>query len=232
MGAPRVGIVVTIRDLALPLIPDGDEARRWAEQELSDPVYQAAEPTPFDRMARAIGEFLGSLFSGSAPAALAPWMAVGVVLILLAIVVLAVIVWGRPRRTARSRANVDLFGFDDARRADELRAASRAAADREDWEEAIALRFRALSRGLVERTVLDPAPGTTVHGFARQASAAFPDEDGALAHAADLFDDVRYLRRPGDASGYRSVAELDKRLSQASPRFETGIREDRVGAVR
>ena len=43
--------------------PDGDEARRWAEQELADPVYAEAEPTMFDRIARAIGDFIGGLFS-------------------------------------------------------------------------------------------------------------------------------------------------------------------------
>ena len=35
----------------LARIPDADEAREWAERELADPVYRAAEPTAFDRAA-------------------------------------------------------------------------------------------------------------------------------------------------------------------------------------
>ena len=30
------------------LLPDPDEAREWAEKELTDPAYRAAEPTPID----------------------------------------------------------------------------------------------------------------------------------------------------------------------------------------
>ena len=50
-------------DAVPPLTPDADEARDWAERELADPVYDIAEPTPFDRIARAIGDFFASLFN-------------------------------------------------------------------------------------------------------------------------------------------------------------------------
>ena len=59
---PRVAVGVSaasafrLADAVPPLTPDGDEARRWAQEELSDPVYAAAEPTPLDRVARAIGD--------------------------------------------------------------------------------------------------------------------------------------------------------------------------------
>lgn len=202
---------------AAPLIPDGDEARRWAEQELADPIYREAEPTAFDRFARAVGDFLGSLFAGGAPSALTPWIALVVIAVLAGIVVLAFVVWGRPRRAVRSRIPIELFGTADARSAAELRSDATDAAGRGDWDEALVLRFRALARGLVERAVLDPEPGATVHGFARAAAEAFPGERHALATAADRFDDVRYLKRHADADAYRALEALDGRIGRTAP---------------
>lgn len=202
---------------ALPLVPDGDEARSWAEQELANPIYEVAEPTPFDRFAKGVADVIESLFTGGIPAALGPWLAVAAIAIVAAVVVVALLIWGRPRAAARSRRTVPLFGDTDERSAAQLRAdSSRAAADG-SWEEAVALRFRALARALVERTVVDPAPGATVHGFAREAARAFPTERDALNRAAGLFDDVRYLRRPGTPVAYDEIARLDDRLTAIRP---------------
>ncbi|MFV0374945.1 DUF4129 domain-containing protein [Microbacterium sp.] len=203
---------------AIPaLTPDGDEAREWAEKELSRAVYQDAQPTPFDRAAQAVGDFLGSLFSGDAPPSWGPWLAVIAIAVVIAVIVLAIVIWGKPRGVARSRAPLELFGETDERPSEEIRADARAAAERGDWDNAIVLRFRALARALAERTVIDPEPGTTVHRFARSAATAFPAERAALERGADTFDDVRYLRRPGTPDGYRSVADLDDRLARATP---------------
>ena len=79
------------------------------------------------------------------------------------------------------------------------------------------LRFRALARGVAERGILEPAPGATVHAFARQAGRAFPAEDERLDAAASAFDDVRYLRRPGTAELYAVVAAADDALVAARP---------------
>lgn len=206
---------------AAPLIPDGDEARRWAEQELADPIYREAEPTAFDRVARAVGDFVGSLFTGGAPSALTPWIALIVIAVLAGIVVLAFVVWGRPRRAVRSRTPLELFGTVDVRSADELRSDAARAAGRDDWDEALVLRFRALARGLVERTVLDPEPGATVHRFAREAAEAFPGQQHALTAAADRFDDVRYLKRHADAGAYRTLEDLDDRIARTTPTSRT-----------
>ena len=46
------------------VVPDGDEVRKWAEQELSDPKYADAKPTWFDLFARDVGRFIFDLFTG------------------------------------------------------------------------------------------------------------------------------------------------------------------------
>jgi len=206
--------------LPAALAPDADEAREWAERELADPAYRSAEPTAFDRFARAVGDFFVSLFSGEVPAAFGPWFAVVVLVVIAALIGVAFAVWGRPRSAARSRAVADLFGAAEARPAADLRRAAETAARRAMWEEAIVLRVRALARGLSERTIIETGPGATVHRFAARAARVFPDEAPALGAAADAFDDVRYLRRPGTEESYRAVAALDDRLAAAVPRFD------------
>ncbi len=208
-------MIVALADL--PLIPDADEARRWAEQELADPAYRAAEPTWFDRAAQNVLDVLTALFTGDVPAAAGPVLAAGAIALVLALVVVALVIWGRPRRTVRAREATDLFGDVESRSAVQLRRDAAAAADAERWEEATILRMRAIARALAERVVVDPSPGATVHTFARQAAAAFPAESTELGAGADLFDDVRYLRRPGSSSGYARLAALDERLAAARP---------------
>ena len=40
-----------------PYAPDGDEARRWAEEELSKQRYAEAKPTWFDYLAEDVADF-------------------------------------------------------------------------------------------------------------------------------------------------------------------------------
>lgn len=211
-------MIARLADGIPPLTPDPDQARRWAEQELSDPAYAAAHPTPIDRMARAVQEFVTSLFGGRADGAWAVWLAVGVAVVLIVLIVAAVVLSGRSRLSRRTRALPQhLFGDVETRSAAELRRAAAAAASARDWSEAVIVRFRALARGTVERAAVDLAPGATTHGFARAAGRAFPAQAGAVDAAADAFDDVRYLRREGTAELYATVADADDAVAAARP---------------
>lgn len=207
-----------LRAAVLPLLPDPDQAREWAEQELADPTYQAAEPTFIDRVAQAVGRFLGDLLrvpdtSGWGPSAL-----VVVAIIVAVLIVVALLIWGRPRLVSRATPPAHaLFDDDDVRSADELRADAAQAAARADWDDAIVLRFRAFARGLTERGLVDPPPGATVRAFCREAASALPPLTTPLDAAAEIFDDVRYLRRPGTVERYRSIVDLDDQAVRTRP---------------
>ena len=193
-----------------PLTPDGDQARRWAERELSDPAYAAAHPTPIDRIARAVQEFFERLFNSHVDTTLGLWLAVAIAVVLLALIVAAVIFSGRSRLSRRAApAAHDLFGDSESRTAAQLRRASASAASSGDFDEAVILRFRALALGLVERELVELVPGATVHAFARRAGDLFPDQGERMDAAAAVFDDVRYLRRGGTADGYALIAAVD-----------------------
>jgi hypothetical protein len=205
-------------DAVPPLTPDGEEARRWAEDELSDPAYDIAEPTPFDRIARAIGDFIASLFNPDLSGGWGSAFALVAAIVVVVVIVAAFLVWGMPRVTRRAASRAPLlFGESEHRSAAELRAAAEERARAAEWEAAIVLRFRALARGCLERGVVDPPPGATVHGFARAAARVFPSLAPRLEDAAAAFDDVRYLRRPGTADLYRLVASVDDAVVAARP---------------
>lgn len=200
------------------LIPDGDEARRWAEEELSNPRYDDARPTWFDLLARDVYRYIADLFDPSGGGDVGPLALVVVSIVVVAALVAALVFWGRPRgsRAVRRRAG-DLLGERDDRSAAQLRADAERSARGGDWDAAVILRFRALARGLLERDLIDPAPGATAQAIAREAGAVFPDERAALREAAVAFDKVRYLGRPSDEERYRTVLAVDERLSARQP---------------
>lgn len=205
-------------DAVPPLTPDGDEARDWAEDELSDPVYDIAEPTPFDRIARAVGDFFASLFNPEVSGAWGSTFALVAAIVVVVVIVAAFLIWGMPRASRRAAAPAPvLFGEAEHRSAAELRAQAETHARAADWQAAIVLRFRALARGCAERGVVDLPPGATVHAFARAAGRVFPSLGGRVEQAATVFDDVRYLRRPGTAELYAVVASVDDAVASARP---------------
>jgi hypothetical protein len=204
---------------SVPLDPDAEEARRLLLDELSKPDYRAAQPTWFDLLASAIADWLGSLTLGAAggPPGIGTLI---VVLLVAAVVVVAFLLFGLPRLNRRSTVSGSLFGDDDMRDAAAIRASAQQAAARGDHSLAITEMFRALARGLAERTVLTTSPGTTAHDFAVRAGRAFPASAADLATAAATFDDVRYLDREGTSAQYEQVAALERELRAARPVLE------------
>jgi hypothetical protein len=201
-----------------PFIPDGDEAREWAETELSNPRYADAKPTWFDRAAQEVADFIGRIFSPDAGESVGNIALVVIVILLLAALITVLIVWGRPRRSERvRRRGMDLLGERDDRTAVQLRAEAERSARNGDWDTATVLRYRAIARGLLERDIIEPAPGSTAQAIARDAARIFPAESTALREAAGLFDDVRYLRHPATEESYAVVTATDARVSALHP---------------
>jgi Domain of unknown function (DUF4129) len=206
---------------APPLNPSPRQAHRQLLEELSKQQYQPARPTVIDRGSESIGNWLTKLFNelfgggvGGGGTALVI-VVVGVLLVIA--VVVGFLVFGAPRRNRRSASAGSLFGDDDDRDSAALRRAAEAAAARGDYTTAIEEQFRSVARGLAERVVVTTFPGTTAHGFAVTASAAFPALAADLSGAADSFDGVRYLGRAGTSEEWKLVSELDRTLRASRP---------------
>ncbi|MGO1770017.1 MAG: DUF4129 domain-containing protein, partial [Microbacterium sp.] len=183
---------------AIPVSPDPDEAREWAEEELSRSIYEASEPNIIDRIAGAVVDFFRSLTLSDVSTPWNPLVVVIAFAVIAALLVTGLLIWGRPRLAHRQRERSSLlFGEDDQRAASELRADAEAHAAAGRWDEAVADRFRALARGLEERDIIEPLPGTTARTLAATATEFFPAHADGLHGGERAFDDVRYLRRPG-----------------------------------
>lgn len=198
----------------VPVDPDRPEARRLLEEELSKAEYQQAKPTWWDQLLGSFGDWLNSLQIGNAQGPPAFGLLVALIVI-VALLIIAFLVFGLPRINRRSKVTGSLFGEDDARTAAQMRSAAETAAARSDWATAIAEMFRSIARGLAERTILSTSPGTTAQDFAARAARAFPQRFDELTAAATAFDDVRYLGRDGTAAQYETVDRLERQLRSA-----------------
>jgi Domain of unknown function (DUF4129) len=201
--------------LGVPVEPDAPDARDLLLDELTDPAYAESQPTWFDLVTQSVLDWLGSLrlAEGEGPPALA--FVIGAI-VLAAAIIAAIVIYGLPRWRTRSRLQGgELLGENDRRTARQLRRDAERAAAAGDWSLAIAERYRAIARSLDERTIVTALPGTTAHGFARAAARQFPEHAARLEAAADRFDGVRYLDRPGAADDYALVRALDDTIAAA-----------------
>lgn len=193
---------------------DGDAAHDAAQSELTKPIYP--RPSLTDRLMGWLDELIYKAFTHG------DWLPGGwitlALLVALTLVAIAIAV-GVARRTMRTRRNPEVALLTELiRTASEHRAEAERAAAQGDWTHAIQHRLRAVARELEQTATLDPVPGRTATELARAAGAALPGLDDDFRTAADTFNGVTYGARPGTESGYRQIAELDRRLHGAGAR--------------
>ncbi len=203
---------------AVPVVPDADTARRWAREELAEPAYHQGKSL-LERIMDWVMELIGRIFGEGQASSIDPRM-IGIALLGVIVVVGLIALWvaGPVRRSRRSAADRLVFDTEDDRTAVEMRIASAAAADRGDWHAAVLDRFRALVRGLEERTLLEERAGRTAHEVAVDAGVVLPALRDELAAASALFDEVCYGEAVGSEAEYRSLASLDESAQASRPR--------------
>ncbi len=206
------------RWMHVPVDPNAPDAQKLLLRELSKPEYRSSQPTWFDRLATAVGDWLAGLRLGQGPNGNLGLIVI-VVLVAVGIVVLF-LVFGVPRLNRRSAVTGALFGVDDSRSASDILAAARRAAAASDHTLAIIEGFRSIARGLAERELLTTSPGTTAHDFATQAGSIFPIHAAAITDAAASFDRVRYLGGDGNAREWEGIESLARELAVARPALE------------
>lgn len=201
--------------LDVPVDPNAGQARDWIAAELSKPEYQAAKPSWFDQASSAFWNWLNHLSLSTNGVTQGPVLLL-VGFAVVAALIAAYFVFGPPRLNRRTALGA-LFGEDDERNAAALRQSAAAAASVGDYTLAIEELFRALARGLAERTLLSTSPGTTANGFAASASAVFPELTTRLVVAATDFDRVRYLGEAGSVETYTELLALEADVRARRP---------------
>ncbi|MDH6585101.1 hypothetical protein M2161_004207 [Streptomyces sp. SAI-133] len=198
-----------------PLTIPRDPAREAARRELSKRMYHENDPSWFQRALNAFWEWVDKLFNAASSAT--PGGALGLVVVIAAIVLVAGALWwrlGTPRRGPASSAAL----FDDRpRSAAEHRAAAEAHAAQGHWNQAVQERMRAIVRSLEERALLDIRPGRTADEAAAEAGRALPSRSDRLRTASRDFDDVTYGGRAATEQSYHRIAELDRDLERTKP---------------
>ncbi|WP_398860256.1 DUF4129 domain-containing protein [Streptomyces chengmaiensis] len=196
-------------------------AREAAERELSRPMYHEDDPNLLQRAIDRFWEWVGGLFDTASDAA--PGGALGVAVIVLAVLALIAALWwrlGTPRRTA---ATADALFDDRPRSAAEHRTAAEEHAAAGQWNDAVQERMRAMVRALEERALLDPRPGRTADEAAAEAGRSLPDHADRLCVAAREFDDVTYGGRTADRQAYQRLRDLDQELERSNPRLDDTV---------
>ena len=202
----------------VPVDPDGPEARRWLLDELSKPAYQSAQPSWFDQVVQQIEDWINSLINGLGSVqvpGIGNLLGIVAVAIVVVLLVVAFLVFGLPRISRRSSAGGALFAEHDTRDAATMRRDAERAAASGDYTAAIAELFRALARGLDERTLVSTFPGSTASDLAARAGGVFPDAASRLHDAASSFDGVRYLGATGTVAEWDQLVALERELRTA-----------------
>ncbi|MEU1041063.1 DUF4129 domain-containing protein [Streptomyces sp. NPDC005551] len=203
-----------------PVTTERAPAREAARRELSKRMYHENDPGLLQRALDAFWEWLGKLLGATSDAT--PGGALGLVVIVLAVLAVLGALWwrlGTPRRAPASSATL----FDDRpRSAAEHRAAAEAHAAQGHWNQAVQERMRAVVRSLEERALLDPRPGRTADEAAAEAGRTLPSHTDRLRTAARDFDDVTYGGRAASEATYRRLADLDSDLERTRPVLAAG----------
>lgn len=195
------------------LDPTPGQARQWLSDELRGPDYQDPWLTSVIRW---VLDHLRMLFDGvsGANSAVSP-----VITVLVALVMIALIVWVLPKvRRESAVAQSDGAVLDDLTvTAGKYRMLAAQALAEGRYDDAVLDGFRAIAKDTSDRTLLDDAPSRTAHEVSLALAPRFPDHADRLAQAADVFDAVRYGHRRATAEKAGQVQRLDTELVRTRP---------------
>jgi hypothetical protein len=197
-----------------PVLPDADEARRWAVEELAKPEYRSAEPGWLDGLWRGFLDWLDSL---DGPSGMEGNVAAPLAGVVIAVLIAIAIIVARPRLNARTKNVQEVFDDDTSVSASDYRESAAAAAARENWGAAVVQCFRALVRAAEERTILDARPGRTADEVARELAGVFGPEVRRLDWAAGTFDRIRYGHGAAVRADYEAMTALEASLLSLKP---------------
>lgn len=197
-----------------PLTPGGDEARQWAQQELSKAKYNH-DPSWFQRALQWLQDTISHLLDASGQGGGTP------LILLVAAVLIALLVWrvlaARRREPLRSKEGADAILEGTGLTAAQLRAQATSAAARGDLDAAALDWFRTLARQGQERSLLPEGDYQTSHEVTRLLSDPFPDARGDLEWAATTFDRVRYGHGSATADEVERLRDIEATIHSMRP---------------
>lgn len=195
--------------------PSRDEGQEWARDELSDPIYQDADLTLFERIGRAISEFLDDLFSAAADIQ-SPWL-IGVIILAILAMIALIVWWTRRSAGVRLESIAPRHAvFRSELDPSALRRTSAAAASAEDWRLAIQDLVRAVfaEQAVAKRITIDKS--STAQELAAAAGSARPQSAADFRKLASLFDAVSFSGDAVTREDWVRASDLDRRIAKGT----------------
>jgi hypothetical protein len=192
---------------SIPVTPDPDTARQWAQDELSKSVYHHSESLA-DRLGSWLSNLLNKLLNAGAGDSISPlgYLLGAIVVIALIVIATRIAVPAAQQRRRRGAAPVL---EDDARTAQQMRETAEAAAKAGDHTAATLDYFRALVRGCEERVIIDDRAGRTAREAARDIAASINKYFAELRASATTFDALCDGHRDGTAEDSARMRDLE-----------------------
>jgi hypothetical protein len=198
---------------SIPVTPDPDTARQWAQDELSKSIYHHGESLA-DRIGRWLSELFNKLLDAGNGGSIPPLGYLIGAIVLIALIVIATRIAVPAVRQRRRRGTAVLLA-DDARTAQQIRDAAQVSARAGDHTAATLDYFRALVRGCEERVIIDDRPGRTAREAARDIASSINQHFAELRGAANTFDALCYGHRDGTAQDSARMKDLDSAVRDA-----------------
>lgn len=200
--------------LDIPVDPDADTAREWAEEELAKREYQQGGDDWLQRFFNWINDLINSLGAGTGQG-LGGWGVVAIIVLALGLV--AFIVWlvVGPLRRSRRVVGTDEDLGDPTQKASSLLASAKSAADAGDYSQAVILAYRSVIRGLDERGIIETRVGMTAFEAAVATGVAVPSLRDDITTDADVFDAVRYGHLEATRAHYEHILATRGRALKA-----------------
>ncbi|MHA7269923.1 DUF4129 domain-containing protein [Arthrobacter sp. HLT1-20] len=202
---------------SVPVVPDADEARRWAQEELAHKAYQDAKPGLAERVVEFLRQAFDDLLNGLKVAD--GGVGLGIVIGLAVIAILVIIFIVRPQLNRKKAVAVAVFTNELILTSQQHASLASAAAAAGDFGTAISEQFRALVRSGEERDISAMAPGRTAMEVAAELQRAFPAQASELSRAADLFNAVRYGHFPPTAAMYEELVGTCRSIAGTKPLY-------------
>lgn len=198
---------------SVPVTPDADTARDWAERELEKSIYHRGE-TLFDKLGQWLSDRLADLLASTGGASFPPigYLAGVAVLVILLIIASRVVV---PAVRQRRRGDGATLLDDDTRTSAQIRDAARRAKESGDATLASLEYFRAIVRGCEERVIIDERAGRTAREAARDIAQVLAGHKQALMRGASTFDELCYGHRTGSQADVTAMEALHREVGGA-----------------
>jgi hypothetical protein len=197
-------VIAVLADLPRPTRPPG-QVTRTVDRVLARPEYRHQGPSAVERIQRDVLDWLARVLSGVVGAGVGAWIALAVIVGLV-----AVVVWRLAGGVSRDADRGVALSARRLRPAADWRAEAEAHERAGEWRLAVRSRYRALVADLAGRGVLHEVPGRTAGEYRAELGDALPAASPEFAGATELFEGAWYGNRPtaaADAAHFRELAD-------------------------